>query len=163
MMMNSAVKLDLFRTNVAAKKRNTDLAFLMGGADMLQSNDEQLKAWYLAERGLILNQLPSTAAPTPTPTPTTPSSPSDDACLHDAQQHISRVDAAQHRSSSDTAEPAHADSADAGGRPRRVMRCARVQNWGVLFFVCRTIYPIAELWPVIAGLVASFVSGNDHV
>ena len=40
LMMKSAVKLNLFRTNVAAKKRNTDLAFLLSGADMLQSNDE---------------------------------------------------------------------------------------------------------------------------
>ena len=71
-MSSSAVKLDLLRTNVSAKKRNTDLAFLLGGADMLQSNDKAVKAWYLAERGLILNQLPSTAPPTPTPTPTPP-------------------------------------------------------------------------------------------
>nr|XP_020168005.1 uncharacterized protein LOC109753517 [Aegilops tauschii subsp. strangulata] len=79
LMTNSAVKLDLFRTSVAAKKRNTDLAFLMGGANMLQSNDEKLKAWYMTERGLILNQLPMTATPTPAPTPPPPPSPSDDA------------------------------------------------------------------------------------
>ena len=79
-MMNNAVKLDLLRSNVAAKlkaqdakKRNNDLAFLMGGADMLQSSDEKLKAWFLAECGLILNQI--SEPPTPTPQP----SPSDDA------------------------------------------------------------------------------------
>ena len=86
LMTNIAVKLDLLRTNAApklkaqdAQKRNNDLAFLMGGADMLQSGDEQLRAWYLAERGLILNQMPTTTALTPTPTPTPPPSPSDDA------------------------------------------------------------------------------------
>ena len=73
-MTNNAVKLDLLRTNAAAKlkaqdakKRNNDLAFLMGGADMLQSGDEKLKAWFLAERGLILNQIPATPTPPPSP------------------------------------------------------------------------------------------------
>ena len=75
LMSTSAVKLDLLRTNVAAKKRNTDMAFLMDGADMLQSNDEKLKAWYLVQRGLILNELP-TATPT-TPTTTRTPSPND--------------------------------------------------------------------------------------
>ena len=81
-MSTSAVKLDLLRTNVAAKKRNTNLAFLLGGADMLQSTDEAVKAWYRAHVGLILDQLPSTTTPmpttpTPTHTPTPPPSPSD--------------------------------------------------------------------------------------
>ena len=43
----------------------------------MSTMDEQVKAWYLAERGLILNQMPTTAAPTPTPTPTPPASPID--------------------------------------------------------------------------------------
>jgi len=75
LMTKHDVKLDLLRTKVTTKKRNTDLALLMA-ADM-STMDEQVKAWYLAERGLILNQMPrqaATAASTPTTTPTpTPS------------------------------------------------------------------------------------------
>ena len=41
-----------------------------------------------------------------------------------AQQCRSRADAAQHRSSSDTDEPAHADSANAWSRPRELAAAA---------------------------------------
>ena len=70
LMKNNAIKPDLLRTNVAAKKRNTDMAFLLSGADMLQSNDEKLKAWYLVQRDLILNELPTATPMTPTTTRT---------------------------------------------------------------------------------------------
>ena len=52
-----------------------------------------------------------------------------------AQQCRSRADTAQHRSSSDTAEPAHADSANAWSRPRRVNRCARELAAAALCFL----------------------------
>ena len=80
LMSSSAIKLDLLRTNIVAKKRNTNMAFLPGEADMLQSNDEAVKAWYLAKRGLILNQLPSMMPPTP-PTPPSPRTPTSEADL----------------------------------------------------------------------------------
>ena len=77
-MSTSAVKIDLLWINVAVKKRNTDLAFLLGGADMLQSTDEAVKACYRVHVGLILDQLPSITLPmptTPTHTPTPSPSP----------------------------------------------------------------------------------------
>ncbi|KAE8807090.1 putative methionyl-tRNA synthetase [Hordeum vulgare] len=62
LMTNQHVQLDLLGTNVVTKKRNTDLVFLMW-ADTL-TMDEYVKAWYLMERGLILNQMPVSAATT---------------------------------------------------------------------------------------------------
>ncbi|KAE8782447.1 putative methionyl-tRNA synthetase [Hordeum vulgare] len=71
---NSHVKLDLLKTNVTAKKRNTDLAFLMGANTSMM--DEQGKAWYFTERDLIFNQMSVPAATgAATATETTPTIP----------------------------------------------------------------------------------------
>ena len=80
-------KLDLLRNTAAAKKRNTDLAFLSTMATMdLGSVDAQMRAWLVSERDKILPQMEPPAPPTAPPalgvptspksTPSTPGTPS---------------------------------------------------------------------------------------
>lgn len=73
------IKLDLLRTNVAAKKRNTDLAFLMAvDATAVSAMDGPIKEWYMRERGLILDGLPTDTPTATTNTSTRTASPSYD-------------------------------------------------------------------------------------
>ena len=74
-----------------------------------------------------------------------------------AQQCRSRADTAQHRSSSDTAEPAHADSANAWSRPRRVNHCAReLAACGALFFVTPDYVRSPDLWRLLRAGTTKF-------
>ena len=71
MLKNQSTRIDLLKTTTKAKKRNTDWAFLM--AENPDVMDDKVKAWYTAQRDMILNEFPedqpATAASSPTPTP----------------------------------------------------------------------------------------------
>jgi hypothetical protein len=69
MLANQGARIALLKTTSTAKKRNTDLAFLIGGNDVAM--DEETRAWYDAHRQEILRP-PSTASSSPS-TMSTPS------------------------------------------------------------------------------------------
>jgi hypothetical protein len=86
MLANQGVRIALLKTTSAAKKRNTDLAFLISGNDAAM--DEETRAWYDAHRQDILCP-PSTALSSPSTmsTPLTTSTPAaDDASPLEAQE-----------------------------------------------------------------------------
>lgn len=77
MLANQGVRIALLKTTAAAKKRNTDLAFLMGGNTEMM--DADTKAWYDGHREDILRPAPSTdsapsASSTASPSSASPSS-----------------------------------------------------------------------------------------
>jgi hypothetical protein len=67
MLANQGTRIALLQTTSAAKKRNTDLAFLIGGNDAAM--DEETRAWYDAHRQAILRP-PSTSSSSPSTTTT---------------------------------------------------------------------------------------------
>jgi hypothetical protein len=86
MLTNQGAQIALLKTTSAAKKRNTNVAFLIGSNDAAM--DEETRAWYDANRQEILRP-PSTASSSPstTFTPSTMSTPvADDASPPKAQE-----------------------------------------------------------------------------
>jgi hypothetical protein len=80
MLANQGAQISLLKTISAAKKRNTDLAFLIGGNDAAM--DEETRAWYDAHRQEILR--PPSATPA---SPSMTSAPAaDDASPPEAQE-----------------------------------------------------------------------------
>jgi hypothetical protein len=80
MLANQGIRIALLKTTSVAKKRNTDLAFLIGGNDAAM--DEETRAWYDAHRQEILR--PSSTAlssPSTTSTPSMMSTPAADDAL----------------------------------------------------------------------------------
>jgi hypothetical protein len=67
MLANQGAQIALLKTTSMAKKRNTDLAFLIGGNDTPM--DEEMRACYDAHRQAILRP-PSTASSSPLTTST---------------------------------------------------------------------------------------------
>jgi hypothetical protein len=80
MLANQGVRIALLKTTSAAKKRNTDLTFLIGGNDAAM--DEETRAWYDAHRQKILR--PSSTASASPSTTSTPAA--DDASPPEAQE-----------------------------------------------------------------------------
>jgi hypothetical protein len=80
MLANQGARIALLKTTSTAKKRNTDLVFLIGGNNAAM--DEETRAWYDAHRQDILRP-PSTASSSPSMT-STPAG--DDASPPEAQE-----------------------------------------------------------------------------
>ena len=148
LMTNSAVKLDLLRTSAAAKlkaqdakKRNNDLAFLMGGADMLQSGDKKLKAWFLANRGLILAQIPATPTPPPSPAADDDASATPSPTEDDASAAPNSPEAAPNSLVAPPTPPSPLCR-----RQRRRRLSSKSDAFRVLSFLYAELHLIADLW-----------------
>jgi hypothetical protein len=86
MLANQGARIALLKTTSAAKKRNTDLAFLIGGNDARM--DEETRAWYDSHRQEILRpQSTASSSPSMMSTPSKTSTPAaDDASPPEVQE-----------------------------------------------------------------------------
>jgi hypothetical protein len=82
MLANQGVQIALLKATSVAKKRNTDLAFLIGGND--DQMDEETRAWYNAHCQDILRPPSTASSSTSTPAAATPAV--DDASPLEAQE-----------------------------------------------------------------------------
>jgi hypothetical protein len=82
MLTNLGVRIALLKATSAVKKRNTDLAFLIGDND--GQMDEETRAWYDAHRKDILRPPSTASSSTSTPAAATPVA--DDASPPEAQE-----------------------------------------------------------------------------
>jgi predicted phage-related endonuclease len=82
MLVNQGVRIALLKATSAAKKRNTYIAFLIGGNDAVMN--EETRAWYDVHRQDIL--LPPSIALSSTSTPAAATPAADDASPPEAQE-----------------------------------------------------------------------------
>ncbi|KAE8795056.1 putative methionyl-tRNA synthetase [Hordeum vulgare] len=89
LMTKQDAERDLLKTNMATKKRNTNLAFFMGGG-YTTTMDLLVKACYLAERNLMPEKTAtaSTLNARASPTPSTATSPAFPAPAEDDEELV---------------------------------------------------------------------------
>ena len=102
MLANQGARVALLKTTAAVKKRNTDLAFLMGGGNT-ELMDEETRNWYEGHRSDILR--PAPASSSSSPAPTSSSSPSTTSTAAASMSTAAAASATASTTACDTAEP----------------------------------------------------------
>jgi hypothetical protein len=101
MLTNQGARIALLKTTATTKKRNTDLAFLMGGNMDLM--DEETRIWYEGHHTDILRPTPTSSSSSPAPTSS--SAPSTTSTAAAATSAAASTTACEETGLSDTALP----------------------------------------------------------